>query len=53
MIPDDMAEATKLELGGDALSGKVQQLIKVYTKMPEKEKQAFMAFVMGGATAGR
>ena len=53
MIPDDMAEATKLELGGEAFTGKVQALIKIYTKLPEKEKQAFMAFVMGGATAGK
>jgi len=46
----DMAEATKLELGGAALTGKVQQLIKLYNGLPDKERQTFMAFVMGGAT---
>jgi hypothetical protein len=44
-----MEEAAKVEMSG--LSPKIQQLIGVYTKLPEKEQQAFMAFVMGGATA--
>ena len=44
-----MQEAPKMEISG--LSPKIQQLIGVYTKLPEKEQQAFMAFIMGGATA--
>jgi hypothetical protein len=47
--PGSMEEAAKVEMSG--LSPKIQQLISVYTKLPEKEQQAFMAFVMGGATA--
>jgi|ETNvirenome_6_85_1030632.scaffolds.fasta_scaffold16380_2 hypothetical protein len=47
--PGSMEEAAKVEMSG--LSPKIQQLIGVYTKLPEKEQQAFMAFVMGGATA--
>ena len=46
-----MQEAPKMEISG--LSPKTQQLIGVYTKLPEKEQQAFMAFIMGGATAER
>ena len=44
-----MEEAAKLDMTG--LPTKIHKHVMAYTGLPEKDKQAFMAFVMGDATA--
>jgi len=44
----DLGEV-KMEVG--ALQGKMKQMITLYNTLPVKDKQAFQAFILGGATA--
>jgi len=43
-----MEEAAKLEVTG--ISSPVQRSVEMYNKMNDKDKQAFQAFILGGAT---
>ena len=43
-------EEVKMDIS--ALQGKVQQLVRTYMGLPEKDKKAFQAFILGSSTEG-
>jgi len=49
-VAADLAEAAKMDMG-DSMSAKVQQLITLITKLPDKEKAQIAAFITGTMTA--